>query len=724
MADSQLLCMDDGHVNEKIPESKPEFYYSEEQRAALEQLLRNGDGAFKTRLREDNVKDFLSAREVRWVRKSFQEYDAESDPESCDSASPPDSNRDSGVHSTYWPERSDAEVPSLDIGWPGGGFYRGVTRVSVYTHPPKEKSPHVKEVVRRLIQESSKVVAVVMDHLTDLQILQDLLDAGTRRGVAVYILLEAQGLPHFLDMMNRLQITALHLRNLRVRSVHGPGLALSFGKLSGPLCSKYMLVDGEKVMFGSYSFTWCSSRVERNMITVMTGQVVDFYDSDFRELYAMSREVDLYREFNINKPAGVPLPMCKAEAPNVLPPVPITTSRFQVSIGDHKQVNLKVPVHKYHNPKYSLVVGNNLGLTGSLQDLSSIRDSVEVNTSSVKALQKKALNGNKGSSEQLDKVTSQSPALPGPAEEDKFLSFGTNRQRSSFRVFLKNKMANQSIDTQMDNMRKDSSSEGQNCPQPSIQAKIAIFSQDAAANGDDKNRRISPMREDPRASADMRRYGTEGKTSARMDNFGKDSKSAIFHSDSKHTKADILNEASQSTTANTLKDAKMSNCVPQAKTNGMENKGVDAATCRERDTSDSGALNSALGPVAVNHNTNANPVTMASHRTETQPVNTGPSAGLTDARRKETPPPVNTDCKRAGPGKDTGPSAGLASPGVPDGNCADDLEDTFVVIENPSLLKLKSRSPSKLNQRSVSLQTLNATGEQGELRNYGEVSGN
>jgi hypothetical protein len=37
-----------------------------------------------------------------------------------------------------------------------------------------------------------------------------------------------------------------------VRSVKGAGLALSFGKLPGSLSSKYMLVDGEKVMFGSY----------------------------------------------------------------------------------------------------------------------------------------------------------------------------------------------------------------------------------------------------------------------------------------------------------------------------------------------------------------------------------------------------------------------------------------------------------------------------------------
>lgn len=51
-----------------------------------------------------------------------------------------------------------------------------------------------------------------MDLLTDLQIIQDLLDASSRRGVAIYAVLEARGVPHFLDMCTRLQINATHLR--------------------------------------------------------------------------------------------------------------------------------------------------------------------------------------------------------------------------------------------------------------------------------------------------------------------------------------------------------------------------------------------------------------------------------------------------------------------------------------------------------------------------------
>lgn len=161
MAESQLMCMEDGHIGVKIPETKPEFYYSEEQRSAVEELLKNGDSAFKMRLQDDNMKDFLSAREVKVLLNTFQRYS--SDEDRSESSKPPAPTRvggtdaDSGVHSTYWPQMSDTEVPPLDIGWPSVGMFRGVTRVSVHTHPPKENGPHIKEVVRRLIQEATKV---------------------------------------------------------------------------------------------------------------------------------------------------------------------------------------------------------------------------------------------------------------------------------------------------------------------------------------------------------------------------------------------------------------------------------------------------------------------------------------------------------------------------------------------------------------------------------------
>lgn len=112
--------------------------------------------------------------------------------------------------------------------------------------------------------------------------------------------------------------------------------------------------------------------MDRSTITVMSGQIVDSFDTDFRELYAVSQQVDLYREFNITKPP-VPAPVAKPQ-PEPAQPLPLSASRFQVSVNESRQTDLKVPAHKYHNPKYSLVFGNSRGFTGSLQDLSTATD--------------------------------------------------------------------------------------------------------------------------------------------------------------------------------------------------------------------------------------------------------------------------------------------------------------------------------------------------------------
>ncbi|XP_076147568.1 protein FAM83F-like [Alosa pseudoharengus] len=425
MAESQLECMDDGHINDKIPESRPEFLYSEEQRVALELLLKEGDGAFKMQLKTENTKDFLSAREIKWIRETVKEYPTNEEDDENSSATPESKEREgssSSLRSTYWPQLSDTEIPPLDLGWPTGGFFKGVTRVAVHTHPPKQNSPHIKEVVRKLIQEANKMVAIVMDLLTDLHILQDLLDAASKRGVAVYIVLDIRGAPHFLDMVNRLQVGPLHLKHLRVRTVSGAGFQLSFGTIPGILCSKYMLVDGDKVMFGSYSFSWSSFRMDRNMITVMSGQVVDFFDNDFRELYAISEKMDLYKEFHISRPVALP-----NRTPSVAKRPP-ATSRFQVSLGDAKGVTegeMKVPAHKYYNPKYQLAFP---GPTASLQDVPVWR-----------GLSSQGLGGAAEAPEDRQSVQASSERLDklGPLPSSPTGKPAGNKKKSSLKNFFK-----------------------------------------------------------------------------------------------------------------------------------------------------------------------------------------------------------------------------------------------------------------------------------------------
>lgn len=57
-----------------------------------------------------------------------------------------------------------------------------------------------------------QVIAVVMDIFTDVDIFRDLLCAGFKRRVSVYILLERATLPHFLAMCRRANMHAGHLK--------------------------------------------------------------------------------------------------------------------------------------------------------------------------------------------------------------------------------------------------------------------------------------------------------------------------------------------------------------------------------------------------------------------------------------------------------------------------------------------------------------------------------
>lgn len=149
MADSQLICLDDTHVNETVTEAQARFYYSEEQRRALEALVAQGEPAYRERLRQGQLRDFLSSRELRALPAGWRGYDAHLEGGGAGGE---------GVSLAYWPECSDTEVPPLDLGWTDKNFYRGISRVSLFTHPWKEENaPHLKQIIREMIQQAQRV---------------------------------------------------------------------------------------------------------------------------------------------------------------------------------------------------------------------------------------------------------------------------------------------------------------------------------------------------------------------------------------------------------------------------------------------------------------------------------------------------------------------------------------------------------------------------------------
>nr|XP_057922029.1 protein FAM83G [Doryrhamphus excisus] len=357
MALSQIQCLDDHHVNWRVSESKPEFFYSEDQRLALEALINHGRGAFNDFLSENTVRDFLSEPELERIAHTAEAYrpghEHHQKPETPGQAGniTPGSGEvgDGEVSLQYWPDRSEASVAELDLGWPDAISYRGVTRVTVYTQPPTDAHAHIKEVVRKSIASAQRVIAVVMDAFTDVDIFRDLLDAAYRRKVPVYIIIDISAVPSFLSMCGRADMHRGHLKNIRVRCCGGVEFfTRSAQKVRGSLSQKFLLVDGDRAISGSYSFTWSSSRLDRNLITVITGQAVETFDFQFRELFLMSRSVSLSKVPMVDEPVPDPLPQA----------APVVVSATVAK--------------KLINPKYALVAaGTHTSPTSSDQNSSN-----------------------------------------------------------------------------------------------------------------------------------------------------------------------------------------------------------------------------------------------------------------------------------------------------------------------------------------------------------------
>ncbi|KAK5899225.1 hypothetical protein CesoFtcFv8_008724 [Champsocephalus esox] len=356
MALSQVQCLDNHHVNWRVSEGKPEFFYSEDQRLAIEVLVTKGRDAFGDFIRETGLREFLSEPELQRIEYSAEAYrpghEHHQKPDTpgpgCMIPGPgnltpgpgnltPGSGEyggDGEVSLQYWPDRSESSVAELDLGWPEASSYRGVTRVTVYTQPPTDGHTHIKEVVRKSIASAQKVIAVVMDVFTDVDIFRDLLDAAYKRKVPVYIIIDLASVPCFLSMCVRADMHRGHLKNLRVRSCGGVEFfTRSAQRVCGALSQKFLLVDADKAISGSYSFTWSSSRLDRNLITVITGQAVETFDFQFCDLYLVSRGVSLHKV----PMADEPIPESVAQ----VAPAPVSAA----------------VARKLINPKYALVTG-------------------------------------------------------------------------------------------------------------------------------------------------------------------------------------------------------------------------------------------------------------------------------------------------------------------------------------------------------------------------------
>lgn len=264
-------------------ESFIEPHYKEWYRVAIDALIDGGVASYQEFLVKERATEFLAEDELNYITNHIQKPAENLDNSQGEST---DDNSSSG---TYWPMESDVEAPNLDLGWPYVAPGQiGATDINLYFHPPRGHPLTIKEMMRKSIKEARKVIAIVMDMFTDIDIFKELVEASTR-GVPVYLLLDDANFPHFLTMAEKQGLQIQRLRNMRVRTVKGQEYCSKSGaKFCGKMEQKFLLVDCEKVMYGTYSFMWSYEKVHLSMMQVITGKLVECFDEEFRTLYARS----------------------------------------------------------------------------------------------------------------------------------------------------------------------------------------------------------------------------------------------------------------------------------------------------------------------------------------------------------------------------------------------------------------------------------------------------
>lgn len=280
----------------RTPDVNVDEVYSENQRLAVEELVANGVGAYLGFLKKERVRNFLSDDEIQFILHSALAPKCATQSGDSGALVLPDA-----TSLVYFPDISDVVVPELDIGWPvfPSNSSRGANTAVTHFQPnftpnlPVECIYSCKEAARKMIKGAKEVIAIVTDTLTDIDIFRDLHEACSKRGVAVYILLDREAVPAFLQMCGNLDIRLAQLQKMRVRAVAGFRFFTRFGAhITGRIHEQFMLIDGRKVAMGTYRFRWTDGRINTCHLIELTGEVIEEYEQEFHRLYKKSLAVN------------------------------------------------------------------------------------------------------------------------------------------------------------------------------------------------------------------------------------------------------------------------------------------------------------------------------------------------------------------------------------------------------------------------------------------------
>ncbi|KAM5246642.1 protein FAM83C [Ctenodactylus gundi] len=268
--------------------------HSEAARLAADALLERGEAAYLRVISEERELPFLSALDVDYMTSHVRGAPDLSEDRGPETSGPDRFSLLSEVTSgTYFPIASDIDPPDLDLGWPEISQATGFSSTQAVVHFQRDKAKNIKDLLRFLFSQARTVIAVAMDIFTDMELFCDLMEASSRRGVPVYLLLAQEHLKHFLEMCYKMDLNGGHLPNMRVRTTCGDTYCSRAGRrFTGQALEKFIIIDCEQVVAGSYSFTWLCSQAHTSMVLQLRGHIVEDFDREFRCLYAESWPVE------------------------------------------------------------------------------------------------------------------------------------------------------------------------------------------------------------------------------------------------------------------------------------------------------------------------------------------------------------------------------------------------------------------------------------------------
>lgn len=273
--------------------------YNESARLATDALVEQGEKAYLQALGEEKELPFLSTLDIDYICSSTNSSKSEDvllDKDGdCNGSGFTDSCPSELTSGTYFPMMSDIEAPHLELGWPEIPLLTRSKGTEVQVIFQKHRNNSIKDLIRSLINKAKSVIALVMDLFTDVDLLCDMIEAASKRRVPVYLLLDEKNLIYFIEMFEKLGFNKIQIPNMKIRTISGDTYCTKSGKkFYGQSLEKFLLIDCEHVIAGSYSFSWLSGHVHSNMATYFKGNIVEEFDREFRSLYADSLESDYF----------------------------------------------------------------------------------------------------------------------------------------------------------------------------------------------------------------------------------------------------------------------------------------------------------------------------------------------------------------------------------------------------------------------------------------------